>query len=370
MNILLPVGAGVAALLTVAMFAGTDWDLPPIDAEQTGFRGTAMMQMGDVERLEAYVEQNQAPPPPWELDTSGPKAGEVYENVPLLGDLGLDQFTRLMTAMTEWIAPVEQGCNYCHNPENLASDEVYTKVIARHMIEMTWAINENWTDHVAETGVTCYTCHRGNAVPEYIWFNEEEPGPSPGMVGYTAGQNTVAIGSTSLHTDPFSSLIGAEGNIRVEGPTALPTGHDVSIQDTERTYSLMIHMSESLGVNCTFCHNTREFADWTQSTPQRITAWHGIQMVRDLNTTHLDPLQDQFPAERLGPLGDVAKVNCATCHQGVNKPLMGVSMTEDYPSLQATVAPYVAPPPPPPPPVETEATPSDTEGTDEPTTAE
>ena len=44
-------------------------------------------------------------------------------------------------------------------------------------------------------------------------------------------------------------------------------------------------------------------------------------MVRDLNKDYLEPLTDVFPANRLGPTGDVAKVNCATCHQGVDKPL-------------------------------------------------
>jgi photosynthetic reaction center cytochrome c subunit len=30
----------------------------------------------------------------------------------------------------------------------------------------------------------------------------------------------------------------------------------------------------------------------------------------------------------------VAKVNCQTCHQGVNKPYGGASMAKDYPELQ------------------------------------
>jgi photosynthetic reaction center cytochrome c subunit len=53
-------------------------------------------------------------------------------------------------------------------------------------------------------------------------------------------------------------------------------------------------------------------------------------MVRDLNNKHIVPLQGTFPANRLGPEGDVAKVGCTTCHQGVNKPLYGVSMLKDY----------------------------------------
>ena len=56
-------------------------------------------------------------------------------------------------------------------------------------------------------------------------------------------------------------------------------------------------------------------------------------MVRDLNTTYLDPLLPVFPANRLGPMGDGPKLNCATCHQGVNKPLLGANMVTDYPEL-------------------------------------
>jgi photosynthetic reaction center cytochrome c subunit len=45
-------------------------------------------------------------------------------------------------------------------------------------------------------------------------------------------------------------------------------------------------------------------------------------------------LQDVFPPVRLGTAGDVAKVGCATCHQGVYKPLFGVSMVKDFPELR------------------------------------
>ena len=81
-----------------------------------------------------------------------------------------------------------------------------------------------------------------------------------------------------------------------------------------------------------------------------LIAWHGIRMVRELNTAFLEPLKSTFPAHRLGPLGDPPKVNCTTCHQGAYKPLLGVSMLKDYPELASakpqpakTVA--AAPPP-------------------------
>lgn len=330
----IPLGllAIIAGFLTIAMFTTAGWDLPPTTDEQTGFRGTGMVQINDREQLRLEQAMNQVPEAPWELDTSGPRAGDVYENVQVLGDLGEDQFTRLMIAVTEWVSP-EEGCTYCHNPDNLADDNVYTKIVARRMFQMTQTINSGWDAHVAETGVTCYTCHRGQPVPEYIWFKDAGAVPSEGMLGYAAGQNTVSIGATSLHTDPFSALLNDDGEIRVEATQALPSDHVASIQDTERTFSLMIHMSEGLGVNCAFCHNSRAFNEWTESTPQRMTAWFGIQMVREINQDYLEPLTGVFPEERLGPLGDVAKTNCTTCHQGVNKPLLGAPMAADYPSL-------------------------------------
>ncbi|WP_281299758.1 MULTISPECIES: photosynthetic reaction center cytochrome PufC [unclassified Iodidimonas] len=309
-------------------------DVPPLDSQQIGYRGTGMEQVSNP-RLDALlVKLNEVPPPIYDpVPADGPMATEIYQNVQVLGDLTADQFDRLMAHITEWVAPPEQGCNYCHNPENLADDSVYTKVVARSMISMTRQINSDWGDHVSQTGVTCYSCHRGEPVPANIWF--AAPPPTTKMVGWDGGQNhpVAAINYSSLPADPFSAYLLDDEAIRIAAPKALPGAHDAPIQQTEKTYALMIHMSQSLGVNCTFCHNSRSFGDWTQSPPQRTTAWHGIQMTRMLNQDHLKPLTDVFPENRLGPLGDVAKVNCSTCHQGVNKPLLGAPMLRDHPEL-------------------------------------
>jgi photosynthetic reaction center cytochrome c subunit len=64
-----------------------------------------------------------------------------------------------------------------------------------------------------------------------------------------------------------------------------------------------------------------------------VQAYHGILMSRDINKAYMVPLTDTFPANRKGPKGDVAKVSCATCHQGVNKPLKGAPMLKDHPAL-------------------------------------
>ena len=278
---------------------------------------------------------NQAPPvtPPGDSD-AGPKAKDIYKNVPLLGHLGVAEFTRYMAAITEWVSP-EQGCNYCHDPANMGEDSKYTKVVARRMIEMTQHVNADWKPHVAATGVTCYTCHRGKAVPLQVWFKAPPQDLKSNFIGDRYGQNAPMqmVGLSSLTYDPYSLYLLGDQTIGIGATTALPTGHVASILHTEQTYGLMMHMSDSLGVNCTYCHNTRNFKTWEGAPPQRTTAWHGIRMARDLNNGYLEPLTKSFPANRLGPLGDVAKVNCATCHQGVYKPLYGAQMAKNYPVL-------------------------------------
>jgi Photosynthetic reaction centre cytochrome C subunit len=229
----------------------------------------------------------------------------VFKNVKLLGDLSVGEFSRHMVAITSWVAPKE-GCTYCHNGADFADDSKYTKVVARRMIEMTRHINSDWKTHVAETGVTCYTCHRGNGVPQNIWFNTAGADNSAKLMGYKAGQNeaTMKVALASLPSDPFTPFLGDATSIRVIGTSALPEGNRQSTKQAEWTYGLMMHMSQSLGVNCTYCHNTRSFASWDASTPQRGTAWYGIRMARDLNKDYLGSLAGVFPPERLGPLGE------------------------------------------------------------------
>jgi photosynthetic reaction center cytochrome c subunit len=307
---------------------------PPIDTVQRGFRGTGMLQVYNPRTVAAEAPTHAAPEALPPVPSDGPRAAETYQNVQVLGDLSVAEFTRLMTAMTTWVAPKE-GCAYCHNLQNLADDSMYTKVVARRMIQMTQHVNAEWKAHVAETGVTCYTCHRGQPVPAKVWFTAPENKHTRRLLGDDAGQNTVAAmaGLSSLPYDGLTPYLLEENNIRVGGGTALPTGNRQSIKQTEWTYSLMMHFADSLGVNCTYCHNSRNFRNWEESTPQRITAWHGIRMVRDLNNDYLKPLTSVFPENRLGPTGDVAKLSCATCHQGAYKPLYGASMLKDYPEL-------------------------------------
>ena len=326
------VGAVAGSLLGIAMLL--NFETPGQVSVQRGFRGVAMETNYNPKQLVKYLAENKVPASLPQLPAAGPKASAVYKNVQVLGDLSVGQFTRLMVSITQWVSPV-QGCAYCHNTNNMAEDSVYTKIVARRMIQMTQHLNADWQPHVQATGVTCYTCHRGNPVPNGVWFNDPGPKQSGGLMSAATGQNlpSATAALASLPYDPLTPYLENDYGIRVQGEQALPGANRHSIKEAEWTWSLMMHMSTSLGVNCTYCHNSRAFSDWEQSTPQRVSAWHGIRMVRDLNAEYLKPLTATFPPHRLGPTGDVAKVGCATCHQGVFKPLYGVSMVKDFPEL-------------------------------------
>lgn len=326
----------LCALLLPVLLAGCE--RPPMETAQIGYRGTGMVAIDNPRITGVSTALHAVPPAIPAVPAGGPAAAEVYQNVQVLGQLDVASFNRLMAAITSWVAP-QQGCAYCHELNNFASDALYTKVVSRRMIEMTQYINAEWDSHVAATGVTCYTCHRGRPVPANLWFENPGPPQARGMAANRQGQNvaTQTVGYTSLPYDPFTPYFRDRSEIRVVSTTALPTGNPQGIKAAEQTYGLMMHMSQALGVNCTYCHNSRSFLTWEQSRPQRATAWHGIRMVVGLNTDYLDPLQPVYPPERLGAQGDAPKLNCTTCHQGLYKPLYGNSMLADYPVLASLV---------------------------------
>jgi len=304
--------------------------------QQTGYRGTAMDQITDPDFV---VKTAALPAAPYELPADeGPLARDEYQNVPVLGGLSTERFNHLMSSITYWVTGDAANCAYCHNPENLASDEKYTKVVARRMLQMTWKINGDWSTHVKQTGVTCWTCHRGNPVPANVW-SAPLHGNLQTIRGQRFGQNTPHpdVAYASLPSSAvFSDYLAADPKtIRVAGNAYPSKAHVVSIKTAEGSYGIMMHVSQALGVNCTYCHNTQSFKSWSLSNAQRTTAWYGLNMVRNLNTGYVLPLTPVFPANRKGPAGDPYQINCLTCHQGQAKPLGGQSMLGDYPYMRA-----------------------------------
>ncbi len=298
------VPGAVVALCAFAILALSACEGGRKETIQVGYRGLAQELNYDKSELTALAAANVAPA---SLAPATPSIPGVYQNVQVLTGLDANEFSRTMLAMTQWVSP-KQGCAYCH-VANFASDSLYSKRVARQMLAMTRDINANYRSHVAQTGVTCYSCHRGQPVPPAgIWYYTDE--------------------------NQYLRYLVDRPDIRIQSYTAGATSANYSsIKQTENVYAMMTVMSRAMGVNCTYCHNSRSWATWQNAPPTRITALYGARMTRYLNTNYLAPLREIFPNYRLGSHGDVPKLQCITCHQGVYKPLFGAQMAKDYPAL-------------------------------------
>lgn len=300
------------ALMGITLIALSGCDLGDKTSVQLGYRGTAMELLVDDSDHAAKVAAIDIPEP---LPPSPPpSAGPLpWKNVQVLNDISVAELNRTMIAFTNWVAGTG-NCAYCHNLRDLSADTtetgapIYTKLVARRMIQMNRQINGQYSQHVANTGVTCYTCHRGKPLPPGLWFYGKE-------------------------SDYLRHYLDRDGARVVTQAVAPSNANRSSVKQTEWTYALMISQSKSLGVGCVYCHNSRQFASWDQAPPQRVVAYHGILMLRDLNQNYLSPLQTVFPAARLGPMGDAPKAQCSTCHQGAYKPLYAAQMVKDYPAI-------------------------------------
>jgi len=325
-----------AAVLGLALTLSA-CDYPWYQSIQRGYRGDGQVLILNPDLHQQRFDELEIPDSMPQADPNGPRAKDVFKNVKVLGDLSADQLVRVMISMAAWVTDGE-GCNFCHNMEDPSLDVKYTKVTARRMLQMVRYINSHWTKHVGATGVTCFTCHRGRPVPVNLWFeNPSSPPQQDAFVGWHEAQNApmVSIGSSALPVDPFTLYLKGSNNVRVQATSALPEhGMGASIQQAQWTYSLMMVMSKSLGVNCDYCHNTQSMGSWELSSPPRATAWYGIRMVRALNNNFEASVDPVLPAERHGPMGDGPKLYCATCHNGAFKPLYGISMLKDFPELK------------------------------------
>jgi photosynthetic reaction center cytochrome c subunit len=307
---------------------------------QTGPRGTGMS-------VPEFVSEVTAPDPDiagyvgaddiTEEDIAGVSDAALSNVPPALEGIPQERYAQLVAAMRSWTGI----------PDLMEDPDNYQTQVAYSMVEMVQSINENWIGHVqsnAVVGVTCYTCHRGEVVPSEIWYRSGNTVEY--MEGWGGVQNRVTPVSqyTSLPSDYLEAYLLDYGRIGVHDlephVDAKPTEQGYPTwQDTERTYALMNYVSNSLGVNCLFCHNSRAFYDPAQVTPQWATEQLGIGMVQEINNDYLVPLEDVYPPERLGPVfADAPKAACKTCHKGYQQPLQGLNVIDDWPEL-ATVEP-------------------------------
>lgn len=92
----------------------------------------------------------------------GPKGGppQPHKNLKILTD------EEVRPAMGAYRAALGVQCTYCHVAGDFASDANPKKDVARSMITMNREIDSKFL--AGKTQATCYTCHRGEAMPKTV----------------------------------------------------------------------------------------------------------------------------------------------------------------------------------------------------------
>jgi photosynthetic reaction center cytochrome c subunit len=97
-------------------------------------------------------------PPPLAADMKGKTAEQFYKKIEVLKGIPAEQIHPAMEYIT---VALGVGCGYCHVIGHFDSDDKREKHVARSMMVMTMALDNNVFDGKRE--LTCYTCHRGQA---------------------------------------------------------------------------------------------------------------------------------------------------------------------------------------------------------------
>lgn len=94
-------------------------------------------------------------------------AEQVFKNIQTFK--GRPAISVLRVMELAFVANLGVNCSHCHDTARWESDDKRTKPIAREM----WNLRESTQEQVrkitgkADVPVTCYTCHKGQAIPSF-----------------------------------------------------------------------------------------------------------------------------------------------------------------------------------------------------------
>ena len=86
---------------------------------------------------------------------------EVYGNITNYGELPANRLREIMEAYSRDLGV---GCDYCHIEGDWASDAKLMKLLSRRMFEIQERLVSDYLR--SDPALSCWTCHRGNALPE------------------------------------------------------------------------------------------------------------------------------------------------------------------------------------------------------------
>jgi photosynthetic reaction center cytochrome c subunit len=267
------------------------------------------------------------------------------------------------------------GCQYCHNINNFASDEVPQKAAARSMLYLVSDVNAqfivnlpNWKGNY----VQCATCHN-NQPNNLEAFGEQftKSVPDIPVVVDPLDEAGVPILDPAAKPEQLRAPIGLQDavlyyiyNYQVwrpfdpadpesgRGSLALTIDGGRTQDQVTINQNVMNYQSWSLGVGCNYCHNSRNFTAYEDGPPgsisdasygynklkaqrmMQLTTWLQANWLnygalpKDAVPSALDGGATSFSYQQLN--GQTFNVpGCYTCHRGANIPRATIDRIPD-----------------------------------------
>jgi photosynthetic reaction center cytochrome c subunit len=268
------------------------------------------------------------------------------------------------------------GCQYCHDLNNFAADTYPQKIAARNKLYLVSDVNSqfivdlpNWKGNY----VQCATCHNNQPV-NMESFGEQftKSVPDIPVTVDPLDENGVAITDPALKPEAIRGPVSLQDavlyyvyNYQVwkpydpadpesgRGSLALTYDGGRTQEQVTINQNVMNYQAWSLGVGCTYCHNSRNFTSYSDAPANgvphsgnlanlqygynklkaqrmlQLTTWlqdnwlnYGA-LPKDAVPTALEGGASRFSYQTLD--GGVYNVpGCYTCHQGVNIPRAAV----------------------------------------------
>ncbi len=160
----------------------------------------------------------QGPPP-----TAGKTAEQAYKNIKVLKGSAADELGQTMHLIS---GELGVDCEYCHLEKDRVTDEIKAKNTAREMIKMTNELNKKSFN--GQQVVTCYTCHRGSAIPLNVPLLPMTESPAAEKAPEKAA--TAPLPSADQILAKYIEALGGEQALRkvssrlITGTQDIPTG--------------------------------------------------------------------------------------------------------------------------------------------------
>jgi photosynthetic reaction center cytochrome c subunit len=184
-------------LCAIGPFAGPHAQAQNATSQNSQGAGTAVLNG------EASTKHSAQEPMATSQKAAGQKlAEEQFKNIQALKGIPADQ---LIPAMQFISASLGVDCEFCHVHEKMDSDDKKPKKTARQMITMMLDIDKTNFDGRLE--VTCYTCHRGAAMPVSIPAIKDEEMAGPGGPGKKTAENP-ALPTPEELLDKYLAAVG------------------------------------------------------------------------------------------------------------------------------------------------------------------